>query len=122
MHLTEDEKAQAFIKDMVDMDNGHLDRDGYTWPQAGSIDYDQPVKAKALDTSLRTSLGSVYKFLWAARQSDHKFKFPSSEKDLLADLAAARRALDDVEDMVKGSVDLDETEGDEDEAATTLVA
>ncbi|KAJ7835170.1 hypothetical protein B0H14DRAFT_2590434 [Mycena olivaceomarginata] len=110
MHLTEDEKAQAFIKDMVDMDNGHLDRDG------------QPVKAKALDTSLRTSLGSVYKFLWAARQSDHKFKFPSSEKDLLADLAAARRALDDVEDMVKGSVDLDETEGDEDEAATTLVA
>jgi hypothetical protein len=63
----------------------------------------QPVKAKTLDTTLRTSLESVYKFLWAARQSDHKFKFPSSEQDLLADLATARRALDDVEDMVRGS-------------------
>lgn len=26
--LTEDEKAQAFIKDMVDMNEGSLDRDG----------------------------------------------------------------------------------------------
>ncbi|KAJ7936722.1 hypothetical protein B0H13DRAFT_1853148 [Mycena leptocephala] len=113
--LTEEEKAQAFIKDMVDMDKGYLDRDG-----KGGL-HCQPVKAKKLDTTLRTSLESVYKFLWAARQSNH-FKFPSAEKDLLVDLAAARRALDDIEDMVKGSVDLDETEGDEDEADVTLVS
>ncbi|KAF7371764.1 hypothetical protein MVEN_00033000 [Mycena venus] len=159
--LTEEQKAQAFLNDMDDMESGDLDRDKQEqltmtryrlrsltrlFASLGAdpeLSPDTPktqirrrvrhivaeresyisgraLTAKQLEVALQDSLIPVYKFLRGARELDHELEMPVPEKFLLRDLDAVRRAIDNVEDMVKAMVDMAET--DKEDPDVTLVA
>ncbi|KAJ7693969.1 hypothetical protein B0H17DRAFT_1178854 [Mycena rosella] len=68
-------------------------------------------RAQALDQTIQAKLASILRFLRSARRTEtEEFNFPSSEEALLGNLRDLRRALDEVEDMVRENTDGDFTE------------
>ncbi|KAJ6602963.1 hypothetical protein B0H10DRAFT_1958032 [Mycena sp. CBHHK59/15] len=79
------------------------------------------VRAQDLEDSIRDDLQPLYNFLRAARRNESRF--PDPARSLLESLACVRKALDDIEEMVKGNADFEVTEPDsDDQGDTTLVA
>ncbi|KAJ7479922.1 hypothetical protein FB451DRAFT_1172005 [Mycena latifolia] len=82
--------------------------------------------AQTLDEHIRKDLEPVFKFLRAAHRSEtEQFNFPDPPNTLLEKLGHVRKALNDVEEMVRGNEDLDQTEastdaGDPDETKVDI--
>ncbi|KAJ7465846.1 hypothetical protein B0H11DRAFT_2284786 [Mycena galericulata] len=69
--------------------------------------------AQVLDERLKNNMENIYEFLRTARRTrNEQFTFPNGPDEVLGSLASVRAALNAVEDMVAGNMDLDETEAD----------
>ncbi|KAJ7851763.1 hypothetical protein B0H13DRAFT_1904921 [Mycena leptocephala] len=70
------------------------------------------IQAKELDEAIREHLKPLFAFLQAARQQDLQFKFPEPAQRLVGKLECLRDLLNQLEDMMAGSIDSDVTEPD----------
>ncbi|KAJ7475345.1 hypothetical protein B0H11DRAFT_2235663 [Mycena galericulata] len=70
-------------------------------------------EAQVLNDRLKNDMENIYQFLRTARRTpNEQFTFPNGPEEVLGSLASVRVALNAVEDMVVGNMDLDETEAD----------
>ncbi|KAJ7676830.1 hypothetical protein DFH06DRAFT_1428698 [Mycena polygramma] len=81
------------------------------------------VQAKTLETDLRAHAKCLYKFLQAACQdSNETIVYPSKGAHVVESIAAIRRTLEGIEDIMKVNMDKEATEPDsEDDADKTRV-
>ncbi|KAJ7125726.1 hypothetical protein C8R43DRAFT_958412 [Mycena crocata] len=71
------------------------------------------IRAQKLNDSLKENLKPVFRFLRSARRTDtERFNFPCEPKDLLEIIKSTQKGLEQVEDMLMASTDLDVTENE----------
>ncbi|KAJ6521737.1 hypothetical protein B0H19DRAFT_1086371 [Mycena capillaripes] len=68
---------------------------------------------KKIEKALKSHIEPLYDFLRRARQDNFMFGTPAVE--VLGNVISMRKALNDIEDILNGNVDLDETEEDPEE-------